>query len=145
MAMTTETVWAALDALLDYAKNCGLLHPLDETFARNTLLSELRLESYEKQEQRFDFPECLNLLCDYAVQQGIFDYFFKYFLRALSPAALECPCLWIVAAAAMVRTALHENGKSHSGAVYYRVIHQPSYFKFHFYNYLLIIIHSYLL
>ena len=56
MAMTTETVWAALDALLDYAKNCGLLHPLDETFARNTLLSELRLESYEKQEQRFDFP-----------------------------------------------------------------------------------------
>ena len=52
MAMTTETVWAALDALLDYAKNCGLLHPLDETFARNTLLSELRLESYEKQEQR---------------------------------------------------------------------------------------------
>ena len=70
MAMTTETVWAALDALLDYAKNCGLLHPLDETFARNTLLSELRLESYEKQEQRFDFPECLNLLCDYAAQQG---------------------------------------------------------------------------
>ena len=43
MAMTTETVWAALDALLDYAKNCGLLHPLDETFARNTHLSELRL------------------------------------------------------------------------------------------------------
>ena len=41
MAMTTETVWAALDALLDYAKNCGLLRPLDETFARNTLLSEL--------------------------------------------------------------------------------------------------------
>lgn len=71
MAMTTETVWAALDALLDYAKNCGLLHPLDETFARNTLLSELRLESYEKQEQRFDFPECLNLLCDYAAQQGM--------------------------------------------------------------------------
>lgn len=71
MAMTTETVWAALDALLDYAKNCGLLHPLDETFARNTLLSELRLESYEKQEQHFDFPECLNLLCDYAAQQGM--------------------------------------------------------------------------
>ncbi len=34
-------------------------------------LSELRLESYEKQEQRFDFPECLNLLCDYAAQQGM--------------------------------------------------------------------------
>ena len=69
MAMTTETVWAALDSLLDYAKNCGLLHPLDETFTRNLLLSELGLESYEKQEERFSFPECLNLLCDYAVQQ----------------------------------------------------------------------------
>ena len=41
MAMTTENVWAALDSLLDYGKNCGLLHPLDETFARNTLLSQL--------------------------------------------------------------------------------------------------------
>ena len=71
MAMTTETVWAALDSLLDYAKNCGLLHPLDETFARNTILSELHLESYEKQEQRFDFPACLELLCDYAAQQGM--------------------------------------------------------------------------
>ena len=48
MAMTTETVWAALDSLLDYAKNCGLLHPLDETFARNTRLSELRLELREQ-------------------------------------------------------------------------------------------------
>ena len=71
MAMTTETVWAALDSLLDYAKNCGLLHPLDETFARNTLLSQLHLESYEKQEQHFDFPECLKLLCDYAAQEGL--------------------------------------------------------------------------
>ena len=33
MAMMTEKVWAALDSLLDYAKNCDLLHPLDETFA----------------------------------------------------------------------------------------------------------------
>ena len=71
MAMTTETVWAALDSLLDYAKNCGLLHPLDETFARNTILSELHLESYEKQAQRFDFPACLELLCDYAAQEGL--------------------------------------------------------------------------
>ena len=69
MVMTTETVWAALDSLLDYAKDCGLLHPLDETFTRNLLLSELGLESYEKQEERFSFPECLDLLCDYAVQQ----------------------------------------------------------------------------
>ena len=43
MAMTTETVYAAIDSLLDYAKNCELLHPLDETFARNSLLTELKL------------------------------------------------------------------------------------------------------
>ena len=48
MAMKIETVWAAIDSLLDYAKNCELLHPLDETFARNSLLTELKLESYEK-------------------------------------------------------------------------------------------------
>ena len=46
MAMKTETVYAAIDSLLDYAKDCGLLHPLDETFARNSLLAELKLESY---------------------------------------------------------------------------------------------------
>ncbi len=27
-----EQVYAALDSLLDYAKSCELLHPLDETF-----------------------------------------------------------------------------------------------------------------
>ena len=70
MAMKIETVYAALDSLLDYAKDCGLLHPLDETFARNALLAELKLESYEKQMERHSFPECLNLLCDYAVEQG---------------------------------------------------------------------------
>ena len=46
--MKPEQVYAALDSLLDYAKNCELLHPLDETFARNSLLTELKLESYEK-------------------------------------------------------------------------------------------------
>ena len=51
MAMMTEKVWAALDSLLDYAKNCELLHPQDETFARNSLLTELKLESYEKQKE----------------------------------------------------------------------------------------------
>ena len=70
MAMKIETVYAALDSLLDYAKDCGLLHPLDETFARNALLAELKLESYEKKAERHSFPECLNLLCDYAVEQG---------------------------------------------------------------------------
>lgn len=70
MAMMTEKVWAALDSLLDYAKNCELLHPQDETFARNSLLTELKLESYEKQKEHYDFPECLNILCDYAAEQG---------------------------------------------------------------------------
>ena len=57
MAMKIETVYAALDSLLDYAKDCGLLHPLDETFARNSLLAKLKLESYEKQIERHSFPE----------------------------------------------------------------------------------------
>ena len=68
MAMKIETVWAAIDSLLDYAKTCELLHPLDETFARNSLLTELKLESYEKQKEHYGFPECLNVLCDYAVE-----------------------------------------------------------------------------
>ena len=70
MAMKIETVWAAMDSLLDYAKNCELLHPLDETFARNSLLAELKLESYEKQKEHYEFPECLNILCDYAAENG---------------------------------------------------------------------------
>ena len=68
MAMKIETVYTALDSLLDYAKNCELLHPLDETFARNSLLTELKLESYEKQKEHYEFPECLNVLCDYAAE-----------------------------------------------------------------------------
>ena len=54
--MKLEAVYAALDSLLDYAKNCGLLDALDETFARNALLAELKLESYEKQTEHCDFP-----------------------------------------------------------------------------------------
>ena len=70
MAMMTEKVWAALDSLLDYVKNCELLHPQDETFARNSLLTELKLESYEKQKEHYDFSECLNILCDYAASRS---------------------------------------------------------------------------
>ena len=69
--MKLETVYAAVDSLLSYAEGCGLLDALDETFARNSLLSELKVESYEKQAERFDFPDCLNLLCDYAAESGL--------------------------------------------------------------------------
>ena len=69
--MKLEAVYAALDSLLDYAKNCGLLDALDETFARNALLAELKLESYEKQTEHCGFPACLNVLCDYAAEQGL--------------------------------------------------------------------------
>ena len=68
--MKLEAVYAAVDSLLGYAKNCGLLDALDETFARNSLLTELKLESYEKVNKHYDFPECLNVLCDYAVENG---------------------------------------------------------------------------
>ena len=69
--MEPKTLYAAIDALIAYAKDCGLLHPLDETFARNCLLSELKLESYEKTEGKMTFPACLNTLCDYAVKAGL--------------------------------------------------------------------------
>ena len=64
-----RSIYAAVDSLLEYAKNCGLLDTLDETFARNSLLKKLKLESYEKQAEHYEFPECLNVLCDYAAEQ----------------------------------------------------------------------------
>lgn len=69
--MEHRTVYAEIDSLLDYAKNCELLHPLDGAFARNGLLAERKLESYEKQKGHYEFPECLNVLCDYAAEQGM--------------------------------------------------------------------------
>lgn len=66
-----RSIYAAVDSLLGYAENCGLLDALDETFARNSLLAELKLESYEKQAEHYEFPDCLNLLCDYAAETGL--------------------------------------------------------------------------
>ena len=69
--MKLEQVYAAMDSLLEYAENCSLMDALDETFCRNALLSELKLESYERQPERYAFPDCLNLLCDYAAESGL--------------------------------------------------------------------------
>ena len=69
--MKIETVWAAVDSLLGYAEKCGLMDALDETFARNSLLAELKLESYETQPEAMGFPACLNVLCDYAAETGL--------------------------------------------------------------------------
>lgn len=71
MTVKIENVYAAIDSLLDYAKGCELMHPLDETFARNSLLAELKLEACEKQTEHYDFPDCLVKLCDYAVASGM--------------------------------------------------------------------------
>ena len=49
--MKPEQVYAALDSLLDYAKNCELLHPLDETFARNSLLDRAEAGELRKAER----------------------------------------------------------------------------------------------
>lgn len=68
--MEAKTLYAALDSLLAYGRDCGLLDPLDETFTRNSLLSELGLEDYTPGEERIPFPECLNLLCSYAAETG---------------------------------------------------------------------------
>ena len=79
-------IFESIKKLVTYGLESGLIEESDRVYTTNRLLealdleeydepaeefSELRLESYEKQEQRFDFPECLNLLCDYAAQQGM--------------------------------------------------------------------------
>ncbi len=69
--MELKTVYEAVDSLLDYAKKTQLLDPLDETFARNSLLMELKLEDYVPQSGMMGFPECLERLCDYAAECGI--------------------------------------------------------------------------
>ena len=71
MAITLEQVWMAADSLLDYAKSCKLLDDEDRIFARNQLLGELALEHYIPQPKRMAFPDCLELLCCFAVQQGL--------------------------------------------------------------------------
>ena len=71
MATKIETVYAALDSLLAYAEHCHLIDPLDETYARNSLLEELKLESYEAQQETMGFPACLDVLCDYAAETGL--------------------------------------------------------------------------
>lgn len=64
-----RSIYAAVDSLLGYAENCGLLDALDETFARNRLLAELKLESYEKQAEHYEFPDCL--ICSATMQRRL--------------------------------------------------------------------------
>ena len=62
-----ESVYAAAGlAAATTRRAVSLLHPLDETFARNSLLAELKLDSYEKQMERHEFsgmPEHSLRLC----------------------------------------------------------------------------------
>lgn len=69
--MELKTVYGAVDGLLQYAEQTGLMNHMDEVFSRNCLLMELKLEDYEQQEAVTDFPACLDILCDYAVDSGI--------------------------------------------------------------------------
>lgn len=71
MNRTAKEAWAAVDGLLRYAQDCGLLEAMDETWARNALLAALKMEDYERQEAERGFPQCLETLCDYAAERGI--------------------------------------------------------------------------
>lgn len=71
MDIPLEQVWAALDSLLDYAQQRELLCDDDRIYARNLLLGDLGLEQYVSQSRRLPFPDCLELLCCFGVQQGL--------------------------------------------------------------------------
>lgn len=71
MDIPLEQVWAALDSLLDYAQQRELLCNDDRIYARNLLLGDLGLEQYVPQSRRLPFPDCLELLCCFGVQQGL--------------------------------------------------------------------------
>ena len=71
MGIPLEQVWAALDSLLDYAQQRELLCDDDRIYARNLLLGDLGLEQYVPQSRRLPFPDCLELLCCFGVQQGL--------------------------------------------------------------------------
>mgnify|MGYP003291253130 CR=1 FL=1 len=68
--ITKESCCAAICSLVDYGTEAGLLDELDRTYAENTLLRELGLDAMEAGEERFAFPACLEMLCDYAVETG---------------------------------------------------------------------------
>ena len=71
--ITKEECCGAIASLVAYAEDCGLLDRLDEVYAVNTLLRQMKLESYAPAEERLPFPACLEKLCDCAAERGLIE------------------------------------------------------------------------
>lgn len=68
--ITRKACCAAIGSLVNYGISSGLMDEMDKTYAVNTLLREMGLEAYEDSEEYMDFPACLEILCDFAVEKG---------------------------------------------------------------------------
>ena len=68
--MEREKCCAAIASLVRYGVDCGLLEKPDVRYAENSLLRLMGLDTFEPSGETFAFPECLELLCDYAVKTG---------------------------------------------------------------------------
>ena len=82
----------AIRSLVNYAKNVRLLDALDETYAINTLLRLMGLETLEDGIGEIPFPQCLEMLCDHAVENNMIadtvtrrDLFDTVLMDALTP------------------------------------------------------------
>lgn len=71
--ISKEECCSAIVSVVRYGVKCRLLDELDETYAKNTLLRMMGLDAFEPYGEEFSFPQCLELLCDYAVQNGMIE------------------------------------------------------------------------
>lgn len=71
--VSKEKCCGAIISLVHYGENCGLLDALDKTYATNTLLRLMGLEALEPACKEYDFPQCLELLCDFASENGMIE------------------------------------------------------------------------
>ena len=71
--ISKEKCSSAIVSLVRYGEGCGLLDTLDETYAENTLLRMMGLEALEPDGEETGFPQCLELLCNYAAENGMIE------------------------------------------------------------------------
>lgn len=93
------TVFNAIDKLLHYARDCGLIEETDVIFSRNTLMDILHLEEWAEPAPCQDepLPVLLDTLTDYALEKGIIpdcgitgrDLFDTRIMGALTPRPSE--------------------------------------------------------
>lgn len=68
-------IFGYIESLIGYAVKNGLLDERDVIFAKNRIIDELKLDSFEEEEMsdKTELHEILDGICDYAVQNGIIE------------------------------------------------------------------------